>query len=133
MLLNGDSIIIYNDRDGRYDAHHPPNNSSDHEEWSINFVDSAFLNDWGNHDNPSTAASKLQIQLNNSINTHKAPLKMYNEVVDLFNKYISSKNFDKYARLKSRKAFIQSSEKIYNVSHLKPTNHDGLLEDGGWA
>jgi hypothetical protein len=32
-----------------------------------------------------TAASKLQIKLNHLINNHKAPLKLYDDIVDLFN------------------------------------------------
>ena len=68
----------------------------------------------GNYHNPqsqpSTAVSKVQIKLNNLINNHKAPLKLYDDIVNLFNEYISSNNFDQFAKLKSRKSFIKSME-----------------------
>ena len=56
----------------------------------------------------STAVSKVQIKLNNLINNHKASLKLHDDIVDLFNEYIASPNFDRYATLKSRKTFIRS-------------------------
>ncbi len=55
---------------------------------------------------PSTAVSKVQIKLNNLINNHKASLKLYDNIVNLLNEYISSNNFDLFANLKSRKSFI---------------------------
>ena len=78
-----------------------------------------FLNEYINaQGQQSTAASKLQIKLNHLINTHKAPIKLYDDIVHLFNDYTSSDNFDKFARLKSRKSFIKSNEAMYNVTHL---------------
>jgi hypothetical protein len=52
---------------------------------------------------PNTAVSKVQIKLNNLIDNHKASLKLYDDIVNLFNKYISSNNFNQFAKLKSRK------------------------------
>ena len=43
----------------------------------------------------STAVSKVQIKLNNLINNHKASLKLHNDIVNLFNEYIASPNFQK--------------------------------------
>ncbi len=43
---------------------------------------------------PSTAVSKVQIKLNNLIKNHKASLKLYDNIVNLFNEYISSNNFN---------------------------------------
>jgi hypothetical protein len=37
----------------------------------------------------STAFFKVQIQLNNLINNHKASLKLYDDIVNLFNDYVS--------------------------------------------
>jgi hypothetical protein len=42
---------------------------------------------------PRTAVSKVQIKLNNLINYHKATLKLYDNIVNLFNEYIFSNNF----------------------------------------
>ncbi len=64
------------------------------------------------------------------INSHKAPLKLYDDIVDLFNEYMSSDNFDRYTPLKCRKSFIKANEGIYNVTHLRPTNLDVVLTDG---
>ena len=43
---------------------------------------------------------------------------------------MSSENFNKYARLKSRKSFIKANESIYNVTHLRPKYHNVVLTDG---
>ncbi len=58
----------------------------------------------------SSAVSKVQIKLNNLINNHKASLKLNDDIVDLFNEYIASPNFDLNATFKSRKSFIRSME-----------------------
>ncbi len=50
----------------------------------------------------STAISKVHIQLNNLINNHKDSLKLYDDIINLFNDYVSSPNFDKYARLENQ-------------------------------
>jgi hypothetical protein len=53
-----------------------------------------FLNDYKEaQQQQSTTASKLQIKLNHLINNHKAPLKLYDDIVNLFNEYMSSNNF----------------------------------------
>ncbi len=65
-----------------------------------------------------TAITKLQVMLTEVINNHKASLKMHDDIVHLFNEYISSPSFDKYTTLKTRKAFIQLMEKSFHVTHL---------------
>ncbi len=64
----------------------------------------------------STAISKLQIRLNDLINRHKAPLKLYDEIVHLFNDYISSDNFSKYGKLKTRQLFKNKWKFLIQVS-----------------
>ena len=69
---------------------------------SVSHTDSAFtisdnesvIHDKTNDDQCSTAVSKVQIKLNHLINRHKAPLKLYDDIVVLFNDYISSPNLD---------------------------------------
>jgi hypothetical protein len=78
----------------------------------------------------STAVSKVQIKLNNLINNHKELLNLYDDIVDLFNDYVLSPYFDKYSQLKSRKSFIQSMERMYRVTHLRPTHCNVILHDG---
>ncbi len=71
----------------------------------------------------SMAVSKVQINLNNLINNHKASLKLHDDIVVLFNEYIASPNFDLNAKLKTRKSFIKESmESSYGVTHLRPMN-----------
>jgi hypothetical protein len=79
----------------------------------------------------STAVSKVQIKLNHLINSHKAPLKLYDDVVNLFNDYISSPNLDIYhAKFKTRTSFIQSIETSHSTTNLAPMNRDVTLHDG---
>jgi hypothetical protein len=78
----------------------------------------------------STAVSKVQIKLNHIINSHKAPLKLYDDVVNLFNEYISSPNLDIYAKFKTRTSFIQSIESSHSTTNLAPMNRDVTLHDG---
>ena len=90
-----------------------------------------FVNDYEEaQQQESTEASKLQIKLNHLINNHKAPLKLYDDIVDLFNEYMSSDNFNRYARLKSRKSFIKAYESTYNVTHLRWKHKNVVLTDG---
>ena len=44
----------------------------------------------------STAMSKVQIKLNNLINNHKASLKLYDDIVNLFNEYNIPKLWSKH-------------------------------------
>ena len=70
--------------------------------------------------------SKVQIKLNNFINNHKASLKLHDDIVNLFNEYIASPNFDLNKKLKSRKSFIQLME---SSTHLRPINTEVTLHD----
>ncbi len=78
----------------------------------------------------TTAITKLQVMLNQVINNHKASLKMHDDIVHLFNIYISSPSFDKYATLKMRTAFIQLMEKSFHVTHLRPKHTNFKVHDG---
>ena len=55
---------------------------------------------------------------------------MHDDLVNIFNEYISSPNFDKYTKLKSRKSFIHAMETELNVSHLLPKPMKVSLHDG---
>jgi len=77
----------------------------------------------------STAAAKLQIKLNHLINSHKAPIKLYDNITQLFNDYICSNNFDKFTQLKCQKTFIKASDSAYNVTHLRPKYRNIILPD----
>ena len=78
----------------------------------------------------STAISKVQIRLNDLINRHKAPLLLYDEIVHLFNDYISSDNFSKYGKLKTRQSFIKGLEISHpSIIALRPVNKLVTLHD----
>ena len=86
------------------------------------------------HGQCSTAVSKLQIRLNNVINMHKAPLRLYDDVVNLFNDYISSDNFSKHAKLRTRKSFIKQIEETHpSIKSLRPVLRQVTLHDGTMA
>lgn len=92
------------------------------------------VQDYKTHGQCSTAVSKLQIRLNNVINTHKAPLRLYDDVVHLFNDYISSDNFSKHAKLRTRKSFIKQIEETHpSIKSLRPVNKLVTLHDGTMA
>jgi hypothetical protein len=78
----------------------------------------------------TTAITKLQGMLNEVIKNHKAFLKIDDDIMHLFNKYISSPSFDKFSTLKMRKAFIQSMETSFHVTHLQPKHTNIKVQDG---
>ena len=76
-----------------------------------------------------SAAYKLQVGLNNLLDKHKASIAMYDEIVTLFNAYLSSPDFSSFARLKSRKGFIKESEKLFTIGSMTPVNENVKLTD----
>jgi hypothetical protein len=68
--------------------------------------------------------------LNEVINNLKASLKMHDDIVHLFNEYISSPSFDKNATLKMRKTFIQLMKKSFHVTHLQPKHTNVKVHNG---
>ena len=65
-----------------------------------------------------SAAYKLQSQLNNLFDKNKASISMYDEMVELFNDYISSLEFNRYAELQPRRQFIASSAKMFGIQSM---------------
>ena len=45
---------------------------------------------------------------------------MYDDICELVNKYSSSSNFDRHARLQSRKSFLRSIEETHCTQGLRP-------------
>ncbi len=76
------------------------------------------------------AVTKLQVQVNDLINRNKAILGMYDDICQLFNNYISSADFDQFAKLKKRTPFIRLMEYMYNTHALKPINRTVKLHYG---
>jgi hypothetical protein len=72
------------------------------------------------------AVTKLQVKLNNLINKNETSLGMYDDICHLFNDYISSGEFDPYAKFKKRTPFLRSIELMcvflssgYKLSYCK--------------
>ena len=65
-----------------------------------------------------TSLTKLQICFNKLINNHRVSLKLHDDIIDIFNKYISAPDFDRYGRLRNRKSFMQRMESTFKLTHL---------------
>ena len=79
------------------------------------------------------ASTMLQIRLNDLINNHKASLKLHDDIVDIFNDYISSPTFDRNKKLIRRKTFMQRMENALHLRHLRPKNYNVQLQDKSFA
>jgi hypothetical protein len=68
------------------------------------------------------AETKFQILLNDLLIKHKASLLLYDKICQLFQQYISSPNFDRFAKFKSRRSLLTSTQKTLNSKALLPNN-----------
>ncbi len=75
------------------------------------------------------AVTKLQVMLNDLLIKHKASLLLYDEICELFNSYLASPYFDRFAKLKSRKSLLRYPEKTQNTECLQPINGTVRLHD----
>jgi hypothetical protein len=75
------------------------------------------------------AVTKFQVLLNYLLIKHKASLLLYDEICHLFNEYISSPNFDRFAKFKSRKSLLTSTQKTFNSKTLQPIDGTVRLHD----
>ncbi len=66
------------------------------------------------------AVTKFQILLNDLCVKHKASLLLYDEICQLFQQCISSPNFDRLAKIKSRRSLLTSTQKTLNFKALRP-------------
>jgi hypothetical protein len=65
---------------------------------------------------------KFEILLNDLLIKHKAILLLYDEICQLFQQYISSPNFDRFAEFKSRRSLLTSTQKTLNSKAFQPIN-----------
>jgi hypothetical protein len=68
------------------------------------------------------AVTKFQILLNDLLIKHKASLLLYDEICQLYQQYIFSPNFDRFAKFKSRRSLLTSTQKTLNSKALRPIN-----------
>jgi hypothetical protein len=80
-------------------------------------------------DDPQFDDNFVQIHLDEVINNHKASLKMHDDIIDIFNDYISAPDFDRYWRLSNRKLFMQGIDSTFQLTHLHPRYCDVQLHN----
>jgi hypothetical protein len=68
------------------------------------------------------AVTKFQVLSNDLLKKHKASLLLYVEICHLFKEYISSPNFDRFAKFKNRR-----SHSLLHRKHLIPRHSDVLM------
>jgi hypothetical protein len=68
------------------------------------------------------AVTKDQVFLNDLLMKHKACLPLYDEICHLFKQYISSPNFGRFAKVKSRRSLLTSTQNTFNSKALQPIN-----------
>ena len=74
-----------------------------------------------------SSAYQFQVELNSLFDRNKASLTMYDEIIRLLNSYISSSEFNRNIVLKSRKQFMDASEKMFNIQSLQPIHGNVTL------
>jgi hypothetical protein len=68
------------------------------------------------------AVTNFQILLHDLLIKDKASLLLYDEICHLFKQYISSLNFDRVSKFKSRRSLLTSTQKTLNSKTLQPIN-----------
>ncbi len=79
------------------------------------------------------AVTKFQVLLNDLLIKHKASLLLYAEICHLFKQYISSPNFDRFAKFKSRKSLLTSTQNTFDSKALQPINGTVRLHNNSLA
>ena len=72
------------------------------------------------------SVNNIDIMLHDLLLKHKASLLLYDKICNLFNRYIASPNFDRFAKLKTRKSLLWSTQKSMNTECLQPI--DGIVQ-----
>jgi hypothetical protein len=64
------------------------------------------------------SVNNIDIMLHDLLLKHKASLLLYDKICNLFNRYIASPDFDRFAKLKTRKSLLRSTQKSMNTECL---------------
>ena len=75
----------------------------------------------------------MQLQLQQLFNRNKASLKMYDDMIEIFNSYIASHDFNRYTKLRSRKVFLNEVEELFQTESFKPTYGSVILHNNSIA
>ena len=57
----------------------------------------------------------VQLRLIELFARNKGSLKMYDEMIEIFNAYLSSEDFNKHSKLVTRKTFVNRVEKVFDT------------------
>jgi hypothetical protein len=79
------------------------------------------------------ASLKMQVELQHVFLKNKGSLKMYDDVVNVFNDYISSSDFTPYTKIMKRDVFLSQTVNVFNTSDWKPTYGAVRLHDNSLA
>ena len=80
-----------------------------------------------------TAAYRLQVELNTLFDQNKASLRMYDEIIRLFNDYVESPEFNRMTRLRPRQQFVAETERIFDIKGMNPIYTGVRLTDNNVA
>ena len=73
----------------------------------------------------------FQVEMRNIINRHAAPLGMYDELINLMNKFwMSNSCYHQFTPLMSRRVLTRQVEKMQNSYGMKPKHISVVLSDG---
>lgn len=75
----------------------------------------------------------LQLGLQDLLYRNRASLGMYDNIISLFNNYLSSSHFDEYARLQTRSKFLNRLESTLETTCMQPKIGDVKLHDNSLA
>jgi hypothetical protein len=75
----------------------------------------------------------MQLKLQQLFNRNKASLKMYDDMIEIFNSYIASHDFNRYTKLHSRKVFLNQVEELFQTESFKPTYGSVVLHNNSIA
>lgn len=123
---NGSDLLSDDERSYNNGGMIQTEDSDQSETKDTNDVDSCFLP----LRRKTMAVTKFQVMLNDLLLKHKANLLLYDEIINLVSTYISSPDFNRYDKFKSRKSLLQSTEKALNTSCLRPFNGTVTLHNG---
>jgi hypothetical protein len=62
----------------------------------------------------------VQLRLMELFARNKGSLKMHDEMIEIFNAYLSSADFNKYSKLVTRKTIVNRVEKVFNTGDMRP-------------
>ncbi len=79
------------------------------------------------------AVTKSQVLLNDFLIIHKASLLLYDDDCHLFKQYISSPNLDRFAKFKSTRSLLTSTQKTFKSKALRPISGSVRLHNNSFV